>query len=100
VGAGRSGGPATGRQLHRSHYGQPGAAGRTGAAGGADGAGEGGITMLRTNLSTRPFYNERGIHTGLGVAAMVVAALTIFNLAQIVMLTSRQSDLNGRAAAA
>ena len=56
--------------------------------------------MLRTNLSTRPFYNERGIHTGLGVAAIVVVALTIFNLAQIVILTRRQSDLNSRAAAA
>jgi len=56
--------------------------------------------MLRTNLSTRPFYNERGIHTALGVAALLVAALTIFNLVQIVMLTSRRSDLNGRAAAA
>src|SRR5215216_3366711 len=56
--------------------------------------------MLRTNLSTRPFYNERGIHTGLGVAALVVAALTIVNLVQIVILTSKQSDLNGRATAA
>jgi hypothetical protein len=56
--------------------------------------------MLRTNLSTRPFYNERGIHTGLGAAAIVVVALTIFNLAQIVILTRRDSDLNGRAAAA
>src|SRR4051794_17517180 len=56
--------------------------------------------MLRTNLSTRPFYNERSIHTGLAVAAAVVLALTIFNLAQIVILTRRQSDLNARAGAA
>jgi Tfp pilus assembly protein PilN len=56
--------------------------------------------MLRTNLSTRPFYNERSIHTGLAVAAILVAGLTIFNAVQIVMLTRRQSDLNGRAAVA
>ena len=28
--------------------------------------------MLRTNLSTRPFYNERGVHGVLGVAALIV----------------------------
>ena len=56
--------------------------------------------MLRTNLSTRPFYSERGIQTGLGLAAVLVVALTIFNLAQIVLLTRSQSDLNSRAAIA
>jgi Tfp pilus assembly protein PilN len=56
--------------------------------------------MLRTNLSTRPFYNERGIHTGLGVAAILVAGLTVFNLVQIVILTRKQSDLNARSAVA
>jgi Tfp pilus assembly protein PilN len=56
--------------------------------------------MLRTNLSTRPFYDERSIHTGLGLMAVVVVALTIFNLAQIVILTRKQSDLNSRATAA
>src|SRR4051812_2480496 len=56
--------------------------------------------MLRTNLSTRPFYNERGLHAGLALAGIVVVALTIFNLTQIVVLTRKQSDLNGRATAA
>jgi hypothetical protein len=53
--------------------------------------------MLRTNLSTRPFYNERGIHAGLGFVALIVMGLTIFNLAQIVILTRKQSDLRNRA---
>ena len=53
--------------------------------------------MLRTNLSTRPFYNERGIHTGLGLAAIIVVGLTIFNLTQIVLLTRKQSELNSQA---
>ncbi len=32
--------------------------------------------MLRTNLATRPFYNERAVHATLIVAALVVLALT------------------------
>jgi Tfp pilus assembly protein PilN len=56
--------------------------------------------MLRTNLSTRPFYNERGVHGALAVTALIVAALTIFNLTQIVLLTRRQSSLGSQAAAA
>ncbi len=56
--------------------------------------------MLRTNLSTRPFYNERALHGVLGLAALIVLALTIFNLTQIVLLTGRQSSLSSQAAAA
>ena len=56
--------------------------------------------MLRTNLSTKPFYNERAIHSVLAFAGLVVIALTVFNLMQIVLLTRRQSDLNARQAAA
>jgi Tfp pilus assembly protein PilN len=56
--------------------------------------------MLRTNLSTRPFYNERGVHGVLAVTALVVAAFTIFNLTQIVLLTRRQSSLSSQATAA
>src|SRR5437016_10077001 len=56
--------------------------------------------MIRTNLSTKPFYNERAIHSVLAFAGLVVIALTVFNLMQIVLLTRRQSDLNTRQAAA
>jgi Tfp pilus assembly protein PilN len=56
--------------------------------------------MLRTNLSTRPFYNERALHGGLGVTALIVVAVTIFNLTQIVLLTRRQSSLSNQATAA
>ncbi len=56
--------------------------------------------MLRANLSTRPFYNERSVHGVLFIAALIVAALTIFNLTQIVLLTRRQSSLSGEASAA
>lgn len=56
--------------------------------------------MLRTNLSTRPFYNERGVHALLGLTALIVVALTVFNLTQIVLLSQRQSELGRRADAA
>jgi Tfp pilus assembly protein PilN len=55
--------------------------------------------MLRTNLSTRPFYNERGVHALLAIAAVLVLALTLFNLTQIVLLSRRQSELGARATA-
>jgi Tfp pilus assembly protein PilN len=56
--------------------------------------------MLRTNLSTRPFYNERALHGVIGVTALIVVALTIFNVTQIVLLTGRQSSLANQATAA
>ncbi|HKY21512.1 MAG TPA: PilN domain-containing protein [Vicinamibacterales bacterium] len=56
--------------------------------------------MLRTNLSTRPFYNERGVHGLLGITAAIAIALTIFNVTQIVLLSRRQTELSARAEAA
>jgi Tfp pilus assembly protein PilN len=50
--------------------------------------------MLRTNLSTRPFYNERAVHLVLGLVALVVIALTIANLVSVVRL-SRQNTVLG-----
>jgi len=56
--------------------------------------------MLRTNLSTRPFYNERGVHGLLAFTALIVAVVTVLTLTQIVLLTRRQSSLSKQAAAA
>jgi len=49
--------------------------------------------MLRSNLATRPFYNERGVHGLLILAAVVVLALTLFNVTQIVVLSRRHLAL-------
>ena len=46
--------------------------------------------MIRTNLATRPFYNERAVHAWLLVAALVVAAATAFNVER--GLRYRRSD--------
>jgi len=54
--------------------------------------------MGRVNLSTRPFYNERGVHVALALAAALVLAVTAFNLWQVFVLSGRQSQLQGRIA--
>jgi len=56
--------------------------------------------MLRTNLATRPFYNERAVRVGIGAAIALVAALTAFNVLQVLSLNARNSEMAGRAAAA
>jgi hypothetical protein len=52
--------------------------------------------MLRTNLSTRPFYNERVVQIALGAAALLVVALTAFNIVQLRSLSERHAQLLGR----
>ena len=44
--------------------------------------------MIRTNLSTRPFYNARAVHALLGLFAVVVIAMTAYNAVQLVRLAS------------
>ena len=54
--------------------------------------------MLRTNLSTRPFYNVRAVHAALALAAAVVLLFTLFNTVQIVRLGLSQQALGATAA--
>jgi hypothetical protein len=56
--------------------------------------------MLRTNLATRPFYNERAVRVGIGAAIALVAGLTVFNALTIVSLNTRNADMAARAEAA
>jgi Tfp pilus assembly protein PilN len=52
--------------------------------------------MLRTNLSTRPFYNERAVHVVLALVGLVVLTLTILNLVEVVRLSRQNTVLSGR----
>jgi hypothetical protein len=52
--------------------------------------------MLRTNLSTRPFYNERLVHLGLALVAGIVVALTLLNLVQLVRMSRQNTTLSAR----
>ena len=50
--------------------------------------------MLKTNLSTRPFYNERAVHWALAVAFAAIAVLTVYNVTRVVSLSARQGTLS------
>lgn len=52
--------------------------------------------MLRTNLSTRPFYNQRAVRVAIGAVALVALVLSVYNGARIFSLTARRADLSGR----
>jgi hypothetical protein len=53
--------------------------------------------MLRTNLSTRPFYNIRAVQFVLGAFAALVVLLTMFNAIRLIQLASSQRSLGARA---
>jgi len=52
--------------------------------------------VLRTNLSTRPFYNDRGVHIAIGIAALLIAALTAWNIVRVVTLSRQNTELATR----
>jgi hypothetical protein len=52
--------------------------------------------MLRTNLSTRPFYNERLVQLVLWAAALIIVGLSVFNAVELRLLSRRHGQLLGR----
>ena len=53
--------------------------------------------MIRTNLSTRPFYNERAIRLWLMVLALAAAAATAFNVTRVLQLSRSDTELSTQA---
>ncbi len=53
--------------------------------------------MLRTNLSTRPFYNIRAVQALLGAFAALVILMTMFNVISLLRLATSQRSLGARA---
>jgi Tfp pilus assembly protein PilN len=49
--------------------------------------------VIRTNLSTRPFYNERVVHLALIFLAVVVVAASVFNVTRILRYSSSDTRL-------
>jgi Tfp pilus assembly protein PilN len=58
--------------------------------------GVGGL-MLKTNLATKPFYNERVVRNGLIALLLLVVALTAFNALRAVSLRNEEGTLSARA---
>lgn len=52
--------------------------------------------MLRTNLSTRPFYNMRAVQMTLGGLAILVIAMTLFNAFELIRQGTRQREFGAR----
>lgn len=54
--------------------------------------------MLRGNLATRPFYNERAVQAALTALVIGLGLLSLFTVWQLVSLTSQQRELATRIA--
>jgi hypothetical protein len=54
--------------------------------------------MLKGNLSTRPFYNERLVTLAIGVVGLAALALAAFNTSELVSLSKRRSQLTSHIA--
>ena len=52
--------------------------------------------MLRSNLSTRPFYNERAVHLIIALAGVLIGALTVANVVKLVSLSRHNTELSAR----
>jgi hypothetical protein len=52
--------------------------------------------MLRGNLATRPFYNQRLVTLLLLLVAVGVAALTLFNVREFMALSAKRGELKTR----
>jgi Tfp pilus assembly protein PilN len=49
--------------------------------------------VIRTNFSTRPFYNERAVHAWFAAIALAVAAATVFNISRIIRYSRSDTEL-------
>jgi Tfp pilus assembly protein PilN len=49
--------------------------------------------VIRTNLSTRPFYNERAVRSWLAILAIVAVAATIFNVSRVLRYSRSDTEL-------
>jgi hypothetical protein len=50
--------------------------------------------VLRTNLSSRPFYNERAVHFLVAIVAGLVLALTLWNLQKLIRVSKHNTELS------
>jgi hypothetical protein len=50
--------------------------------------------VLRTNLSTRPFYNERVVHAVAALVALILLAVTAWQVVRVVRLSRDKTELN------
>ena len=56
--------------------------------------------MVRINLSTRPFYNERLVTFLIALAGVIAIGVAAFSVQQILSLSAKRTELRGRIAQA
>jgi Tfp pilus assembly protein PilN len=54
--------------------------------------------VIRTNLSTRPFYNAKGVNTWLALIGLVALLATVLNVAAVLRYSGSNTELVTRAA--
>jgi hypothetical protein len=54
--------------------------------------------MIRSNLATRPFYNERAVRLWIGLAILLVIAVSVFNVSRVLYYSRRDAVLETQAA--
>lgn len=54
--------------------------------------------MIRTNLSTRPFYNEQSVRLWLTLVGIVVLIATLYNVSQVLRYSTSNTELATQAA--
>lgn len=52
--------------------------------------------MLKGNLSTRPFYNDRIVTVAIAAAALLVVVASVINISRLVSLSSERSAVRAR----
>jgi Tfp pilus assembly protein PilN len=53
--------------------------------------------VIKTNLSTRPFYNERAVHFWLLVVAVIIMVATAFNVSRVIRYSRSDTRLASQA---
>jgi len=53
--------------------------------------------MIRTNLATRPFYNERAVHLAILLLALIVVIASVFNVTRVIQLSRSDTRLGTQA---
>src|SRR5439155_209807 len=78
---------------HRPHHRRSGADRQSRASCGRPAAWKGSLGVITTNLSTRPFYNERVVHFWLLMAAFVLGATTMTNVSRLRYYSRSDTEL-------
>jgi type IV pilus assembly protein PilN len=53
--------------------------------------------MIRNNLATRPFYNERAVHLSILLLALIVVIASVFNITRVIQLSRSDTQLGTQA---